>query len=57
MPEVILTPNQKGRFNHHRKIGIIKTLHKRGLLSDLVFIEAVRIQNEKDKHYFTDDAG
>lgn len=57
MPEVVLTPSQKGRFEHHMKIGMIETLHKQGLLSDLVFMEAVRIQNEKDKNYFTDDAG
>ena len=57
MPEVVLTPNQQGRFEHHIKIGVIETLHKKGLLTDLVFMEAVRIQNEKDKKYFEVDAG
>ena len=56
LPEVILTPEQRGRFEHHMKIGMIETLHKQGLLSDLVFMEAVRIQNEKDKKYFMKDA-
>lgn len=56
MSEVILTPNQKGRFEHHIKIGMIEMLHKKGLLSGLVFMEAVRIQSEKDKIFFVDDA-
>jgi hypothetical protein len=56
MSEVILTPTQKGRFEHHIKIGLIETLHKQGLLSDTIFVEAIRIQNEKDKQYFTDSA-
>lgn len=51
-----MTPNQKGRFEHHLKIGMIEMLHKKGLLSGLVFIEAVRIQNEKDKKFFVDGA-
>lgn len=56
MPEVVLTPSQKGRFEHHLKIGMIETLHKQGLLPDLIFMEAVKIQNEKDKKYFIKDA-
>lgn len=56
LPEVVLTHNQRGRFEHHMKIGILEALHKQGLLSDLVFMETVRIQKEKDKQYFTHDA-
>jgi hypothetical protein len=51
----ILTTNQQGRFEHHVKVGMLETLHKQGLLSDLVFMEAVRIQNQKDQMFFADD--
>lgn len=56
MPKVVLTSSQKGRFEHHIKTGMIETLHKKGLLNDLVFMEAVRIQDEKDKNFFVQDS-
>jgi hypothetical protein len=50
-----LTTNQQGRFEHHIKVGTLETLHRQGLLTDLVFMEAVRIQNQKDQMFFADD--
>lgn len=56
MPEKKLTTNQRRRFEYHMKIGMLESLHKQGLLSDLVFMETVHLQKEKDKPYFSNDA-
>ena len=52
----VLTESQRGRFEHRLKIGMIETLYNEGLIDTRLFMEAVRIQKEKDRKYFVEDA-
>ena len=52
-----LTEKQRGRVEHRIKMGMIMTLHRQGVISQQVFMDASRIQREKDQIYFEPDDG